>query len=301
VFDRILAGTDGSQRAEEAVGRAARLASVTGAALDLVYVIDTSRPHDDAEVEPKAEDALHRAEAIASTWSVEASTRVVAGDPAEALLEEAGDHAADLICVGPDAGLLGGTVRFGRVAGHILRHAPCSVLVGREAGPTFPANILCGVDGSNTPIETAGLAARIAVAAGAELRLQHVVPVFEGDEREWTLDDDEPDPTEIESAAQTARAVGVRPIRERALGRPEYAIIEAATREGVDLVVVGSRGLSGVARVLLGSVSEYVATHAHCSVLVARPGGEPRHEVANHALGQAKPVPDVRKAGRPAL
>lgn len=270
MFDRILAGTDGSERGEEAVGRAAQLASVTGAALDLVYVIDTSRPHDDAEVEPKAEAVLHGAEAIA-VRSVPASTKIVAGDPAEALVEEAADHAVDLICVGPDAGLLGGMVRVGRVAAHVLRHAPCSVLVGREAGSTFPVNVLCGVDGSNTSIETAGLAARIAVASGAELRLQHVLPVFGGDERERTLDDDEPDPVEIESAAQVARAVGVRPIRERALGRPEYAIIEAATREGVDLVVVGSRALSGLARVLLGSVSEYVATHGHCSVLVVRP------------------------------
>jgi universal stress protein E len=273
-FGRILAGTDGSERAEEAVGRAAQLASVTGAPLDLVYVIDTSRPHDDAEVEPKAEAVLQRAEAIASSMrSVPASTRVVAGDLAEVLVEEATDHAVDLICVGPDAGLLAGAIRVGRVASHVLRNAPCSVLVGREADSTFPANILCGVDGSNTSIETAGLAARIAVASVAELRLQNVVPVFEGDERVWTLDDDEPDPTEIESAAQVARAAGARPIRERALGRPEYAILEAAERERSDLVVVGSRGLSGVARVLLGSVSEYVARHAYCSVLVARPRG----------------------------
>jgi nucleotide-binding universal stress UspA family protein len=276
VFGRILAGTDGSQRAEEAVGRAAQLASVIDAALDLVYVIDTSRPHDDAEVEPKAEAALQRAEAIASTGIVRASTRIVAGDPAEALLDETADHAADLICVGPDAGLLAGAVRVGRVASHVLRQAPCSVLVGREAGSTFPGRILCGVDGSDSSNETAELAARIAVAPGAELRLLHVMPVFEGDEREWTLDDDEPDPSEMESAAKIARAMGARPIRERALGRPEYTILEAAQRERSDLVVVGSRGLSGVARVLLGSVSEYVVRHAHCSVLVARPGGASR-------------------------
>jgi universal stress protein E len=270
-FGRILAGTDGSDRAEEAVGRAAKLASVTGAALDLVYVIDTGRPHDDADVEPKAEAVLHRAEAIAAR-SVPAGAKVVAGDPAEALLEETADHAADLICVGPDAGRLGGRIHVGRVAAHVLRHARCSVLVGREAGSKFPESILCGVDGSNTSIETAGLAARIAVASGAELRLQNVDPVFEGDEREWTLDDDEPDPIEMESAAQVARGAGARPIRERALGRPEYAILEAALRDRSDLVVVGSRGLSGVGRMLLGSVSEYVATHAHCSVLVVRPG-----------------------------
>jgi nucleotide-binding universal stress UspA family protein len=272
VFDRILVGTDGSDRAEEAAGRAAQLASVAGASLDVVYVIDTGRPHDDAEMESRAESALQRAAEAIPTGSVPASTRVVVGHPAEALLEEAAHRGADVICVGPDSGLLGGTVRIGRVAAHVLRHARCSVLVGRHAGPTFPASILCGVDGSDSSVETAGIAARIAVVAGAELRLQHVVPVFEGDEREWTVDDDEPDPPEIESAAQAARAVGIRPIRTRAFGRPEYAILEAAEREGADLVVLGSRGLSGVTRMLLGSVSEYVATHGHCSVLVARPG-----------------------------
>ena len=269
MFGLILAGTDGSERAEVAVGRAAQLVSVTGAALDLAYVIDTKRPHD-VDVEPKAEAALQRAEVIASKEGVAATTKVVAGDPAEALVGEAVDHAAVLICVGPDAGLLGGTVHVGRVAAHVLRDAPRSVMVGREAGPTFPGSILCGVDGSDSSVETAGLAARIAVAAGAELRLQHVMPVFAGDEREWTLDEDEPDQIELESAVQVARAAGARPIREMAMGRPEYAIVEAAERDGVDLVVVGSRGLSGVARVLLGSVSEYVAIHAHCSVLVAR-------------------------------
>jgi universal stress protein E len=270
VLARIIAGTDGSDRAEEAVLRAAQLASATGATLDVAYVIDTKRPHD-KEVEPEVEAALQRAEAIASKEGVAATTKVVAGDPAEALVGEAVDHAADLICVGPDAGILGGTVHVGRVAAHVLRHAPCSVMVGRKAGPTFPGSILCGVDGSDSSVETAGLAARLAVAAGVELRLQHVIPVFAGDKREWTLDDDEPDPIEIESAAQAARAGGARLIRERALGRPEYAIVETAERDGVDLVVVGSRRLSGVARVLLGSVSEYVAIHAHSSVVVARP------------------------------
>jgi nucleotide-binding universal stress UspA family protein len=277
VLTRILAGTDGSERAEEAVGRAVQLATLTGASLDLVYVIDTNRPLGDAEVEPKAEAALEKGEAIGSAMGVSISTKVVAGEPAEALLEEAARHAADLICVGPDAGLLRGTVHVGKVATHVLRHATCSVMVGREAGPSFPQSVLCGVDGSDGSVQTAGLAARIAVAAGAELRLHHVTPIFAGDEREWTLDDAEPDPFEIESAAQAARAAGARPIRERALGRPEYAIVETAERDGVDLVVVGSRRLSGLARVLLGSVSEYVAIHAHCSVLVGRPGAA-RHE-----------------------
>ncbi len=70
------------------------------------------------------------------------------------------------------------------------------------------------------------------------------------------------------------RSLGVEPIREMAMGRPEHALVETIRRDEIDLAIVGHRGLSGVKRVLLGSVSEYVATHAPCSVLVARAGAE---------------------------
>jgi nucleotide-binding universal stress UspA family protein len=39
---------------------------------------------------------------------------------------------------------------------------------------------------------------------------------------------------------------------------------------GADLIVIGSRGLSGMKRLLMGSVSESVVRHAHCPVLVVR-------------------------------
>ncbi|WP_372716212.1 universal stress protein [Novipirellula sp.] len=48
------------------------------------------------------------------------------------------------------------------------------------------------------------------------------------------------------------------------------AIVHVASELGADLVVLGARGHSVVGRLLLGSTSEFVATHAHCSVLVVR-------------------------------
>ncbi len=53
-------------------------------------------------------------------------------------------------------------------------------------------------------------------------------------------------------------------------GNPGEAIVEAATSEQVDLVVVGSHGRSGVGRMLLGSVSDFVVRRAPCPVLVVR-------------------------------
>jgi nucleotide-binding universal stress UspA family protein len=48
------------------------------------------------------------------------------------------------------------------------------------------------------------------------------------------------------------------------------AIVTQAANKDVDLIVVGTRGLSGFRKLLLGSVSSGVVTHAHCSVLVVR-------------------------------
>lgn len=54
-------------------------------------------------------------------------------------------------------------------------------------------------------------------------------------------------------------------------GNRGAAIVEVAKEINADLVVMGARGHSTVSRILLGSTSDFVATHAHCSVLVVRP------------------------------
>jgi len=52
-------------------------------------------------------------------------------------------------------------------------------------------------------------------------------------------------------------------------------IVDAAEKFGADLIIVGSHGKSGIARLFLGSTSQSVSTHAKCSVLIARlPGSQ---------------------------
>lgn len=271
VFPRVLVGTDGSERAQEAVRQGARLASATGGTLEIVFVLDTGRAHD-AGVDAEAEAALARAAGLSDAVGSTADGRILAGDPARALVAEAAGEGVGLICLGPDAGVLGGAIRIGHVAAHVMRNARCSVLLARPAAE-FPREILCGVDGSEGSAATAMLAARIAAATGARLRLLHVIPVFRGGDTEWTLDEDEASPEELESSVLAATSRGVLPVREMAMGRPEHALLTAARREVTDLLVVGHRGRTGVKRVLLGSVSEHCAAHAPCSVLVARAAG----------------------------
>lgn len=56
-------------------------------------------------------------------------------------------------------------------------------------------------------------------------------------------------------------------------GDTHETIVDVAKQLEADLVVVGAKGHSQIDRILLGSTSDYVATHAHCSVLVVRPTG----------------------------
>jgi len=70
----------------------------------------------------------------------------------------------------------------------------------------------------------------------------------------------------LQSANRTA-SVEVR------AGRPASELAAMATERGADLLVVGSRGLSPIRSLLLGSVSDELVEHAPCSVLVARGTG----------------------------
>jgi len=57
-------------------------------------------------------------------------------------------------------------------------------------------------------------------------------------------------------------------------GLPKSAILEKAEDWNADLIVVGSQGQGALSRLLLGSVSQYLATHAKCSVMIARDRNE---------------------------
>lgn len=268
IFTHILVGTDGSARAEDAVRQGARLASITRASLEVLFVIDTGRPHDE-DLRPITEAAIAKATTAAEEAGVEPGTRIVAGDPAARLIAEAHERRTDLICVGQDAGLTTRPPRIGRVASRVLREAPCSVLVGRSIGPSFPSRIVCAIDGSEDSADLAAFAVSMA-AAEAETRLVHVIPVFRSRTRGRKVIESLAS-RELERATSAATARDAFQTREVVRGRPERRLVSMTKRDGSDLLVVGHRGVSGIQRLMLGSVSEYCAYNASCSVLVSRP------------------------------
>jgi nucleotide-binding universal stress UspA family protein len=71
-------------------------------------------------------------------------------------------------------------------------------------------------------------------------------------------------------AAGALRAAGLAAEPRVLHGDPREVIVDCARAEGVGLVVMGSHGRTGLARLLLGSVAAYVVSHAPCDVLVVR-------------------------------
>ncbi|MGH9207497.1 MAG: universal stress protein, partial [Acidimicrobiales bacterium] len=77
-----------------------------------------------------------------------------------------------------------------------------------------------------------------------------------------------------EEAAALAREMGATKTTARAIsGEPADAILEEANEIGVDLIVVGSRGMRSAARRLLGAVPNKVVHNAGCDVLVVETAG----------------------------
>ncbi len=134
--------------------------------------------------------------------------------------------------------------------------------------------ILVGYDGSAAGRKAFEAALELAAKDGAELYVLSVVrPPEVGDdvETEAVIENSRQYHRRMlaELKAQVA-AKGVKTHFEVAVGHPAEQIIYDADRHGVDLVVVGGRGRSKFARLLLGSVSKQVVQYAGRPVLVVR-------------------------------
>ncbi|HZY93126.1 MAG TPA: universal stress protein [Thermoplasmata archaeon] len=135
------------------------------------------------------------------------------------------------------------------------------------------SRILAAVDGSAPSEKALRLAGRIARALGAELMLLHVGPLRE---HPILLADEEIAAADGEGRAMLAKGVtiaaelGVEARTEIVQGRPAEQILRYARRYRPAVIVMGTRGLTGPKRLLLGSVSREVSEGAECSVLLAR-------------------------------
>jgi len=260
-FGRIVCGVDGSRSDAAAVEQALALCE-TATALTFVCVREergagpTRQTTITAE---RADQALREAVDRAREEDVDAAAEVLeASDPRGLILDEA--SRSDLLVVASHGGSRAAGITLGSTASAAVHRAQVPVLVARRPpeGRAFPDRVLVATDGSLDAARGVELTARIAHRHRSAVYLLSVAPEPHGDPRRIPVD-----------AVNLTAELGHEPTVLRASGHAGEQILRAAARESVSLVVVGSRGLTGVRA--LGSVSERVAHRAASSVLVARP------------------------------
>ena len=261
LFSRVVCFVDGSPDGLEALRQAAAIRAPEGqlvgvVPLDLAVAAEAGfeATHAAAQLEEEAEQA--RADAVAALEGVPAvEVVIVSGRSAAALHAVADERHADLVAIARHGSSRRRGLIVGSLVTEMIHEARRPLLVARApagGGEWVPRTLTVGIDGSGCSLDALEVARALGPRLGAQVRLLAAT----GGKR---IDADE------------LRALGDVELDER---RPVDALVGASERS--DLVVVGSRGLHGLAS--LGSVSERVAHRAVSPVLVVCRGGSHRPE-----------------------
>lgn len=285
---RLLVGYDGSDSANAAAGFALELAAKAGAELTFVHACP------DLAAAPSAAlwtDVAEQAIAEELRWQrqlenlrdyvpahVSVTCRVDRGDPAGALIAAATETGASLLLMGSHGiGRLRGAM-LGSVSTQLLTHAPCSVMVFREADRPAPAgpvcNIVAGIDGSPSAAYALQLAQELAVALEARLVAAHAcdsVFWFKTAPTTGMRDELRRHGRALLDEARGTLTLPPHRVDERLVeGDPREQLATICQELAPAILVLGSRGRGGFQAMLLGSTSRSLADTAPCPILVAR-------------------------------
>ncbi len=130
--------------------------------------------------------------------------------------------------------------------------------------------ILVAYDGGEPARRALGTAGELARLTGATVAVVSVVPTHPGRYPVDPWDDTSVHAQELLEARRVLREQGIEAELIEPTGDPAPTIERIADEGSYDTVVVGSRGLNAMGRILQGSVSEHVATHSKATVVIAR-------------------------------
>jgi nucleotide-binding universal stress UspA family protein len=282
MYEKIVVGTDMSSTSKVAVERAAGLASKLGAQLFLVHAgTDPGEPLQELA-------AQHEAEAV-----------VVRGNPAEALLAESDKLGAGLLVVGSVG--MSGAKRFmlGNVPNKISHHTDRDLLIVRTHRPSVASGeyskILIGTDGSSTATRAVKMAGAVARSLGAKVTLvtayqppteQELKQLRAGTgdaistwgaskvqretppEFQWRIAGASQAEDVLDRANDCAAEVGVDAELRALEGPAAEMLLELAETERFDLIAVGSVGMTGPKRFMLGNVPHRLSHHTPTDILI---------------------------------
>ncbi len=286
---RVLVATDGSEDARAATKWLGTFPVPSSSEVRILTVAtypyavpDVALPGTAASVAAAARTATEAHVVLSRRWRDPEMT-VLEGDPRDVIVRVAEEWSADLIVLGARG--LGAIKAFllGSVSTAVVRHATCPVLVVRGR-PHMLRKVVVAIDGSTDALAAARFFASLPLDPDLDVRLFAAVspPRSPGMPPEPLVDTmttgfgdlirrRQGELASVLTSVESDFQGTVRTIeRSVVFGHPAEEIWRAASEPGVDLVVVGARGLGPVKRLLLGSVSEAMLHHAPCPVLVVR-------------------------------
>lgn len=288
----VVVATDLTDDARPALLRARGHADATGARLLVCHVVlDVFRSHplvpDPRESETMiGSDVLKRAaelvtEQVGATLQIPVDAYevvVLSGAPADEIVRLAEAERASLAVVGAKP-RVGAARVLGHVAERVVRYASGPVLVAREGKAT--GKILVATDFSPGSLPALGVAKDVVRAVGAEATLLHVAQRPSSFVSSALMPFGNTWMPPSKAALDQLEVLGVRTLEdlsqqyglssfEQLHGSPAEIIVKRAEELDVEMIIMGSRGRTGLARLVLGSVAEKVIRDSRCSVLVTR-------------------------------
>ena len=290
----ILVPIDGSRPSHNALQHAIDIANVYNAELTIVNITNADAVLDSFDVfedmtdeKVKAKDksgyVLEKAmEAVPENLMVH--TVQLVSTPEIGILSEADKCDADLIVMGRRGSHSLSEQLLGSASTYVLAHAKCPVLLAHNKKEGPYRRILVPADGSEESLKAVRYAVEFAKADGASVTVFHVANMRDLIAEETALDQKKrglEDLTDrLRQSADRVFALCKAAIADHKggvdihfvanIGRPGPTILKKAEKDGSDLLIMGSRGRSGLASILLGSVSRYITTHSGLPVMIVK-------------------------------
>ena len=297
---KILFANDGSSHAKAAIDLICDLSQHTKINIRMIGVLLPRESSNHQLLSSVLDQTIH----IFKNYKLESSSEIILGYPQDILIEKADQMTPDLIIMGAQGlrGTLG--IFLGGVAQQVVEYACCPVLVVRSPF-TRIIKIALVTDGSqssryaidfltgNSGMKDSSKKQTLQFSEEMDLQVIHVLPAHPSPEliaRSWTLgpellqtythnnksetewiEEYEPRGKEIlNSSIEMLNKCGIKAKGNLLWGDAATEIINFSNNENIDLIIAGSRGLSQIQSVMLGSVSRKLVHYAKCSVLIVK-------------------------------